>query len=497
MRLLERMGFARSATSDPWSLERRLLSWSRQDHHTIRDSVNGIFVTGMSGSGKSSGPSAAIAKAHLSAGFGGIFFTVKPQDTALALAWCRVTGRTRDVILFGPRHPMRFNFLSYEYARPGAGAGLTDNIVDHLLNVAEIRDRKSANAGGGGGENAQFFANAARQILRVTVDVLTRAKGSVSVPDIYNVILSAPTSPEQFLSPQWRKDSFCYACMAEAVERGRQSAADPFRDDLELAGAYWCSEFPAMADRTRSSIVSSVSGTIDTLNRGYLRQLLCQESNFTPELLTEGKVLILDMPVLEYGEVGAMAQTVVKFSCQKAIERRDVNCSPRPVFFHLDEFQTLITKADCAFASTCRSARASLVLLTQTLPTVFAALGGGDQARQEISSLAANLNLKIFCATSDPETAEWASKLAGKVRQFHVSANRQIERGAGGFFPVSEHGSAGVSEVIDFDLQPAELTKLQTGGPANKHLVDTILFRAGAPFRSSNRNWMRVTFDQK
>lgn len=481
-----------AASEATWPLEQRLLSWSKRDHHTTRDSVNGILVTGISGSGKTSGPSTAIGLAHLRAGFGGIFHAVKVDDATTALDWCRRAGRMEDVILFGPRHPTRFNFLDYEYSRSGDGAGLTDNIVDHLLNVAEIRDHKSA-GGGGGGDNEKFFADAKKQILRVTVDVLARAKGRVSVPDIHRMVTSAPTSPAQFESPEWRKESFCFACMAEAVRRSKGNPSDLFKADLELAGAYWISEFPQLSDRTRSSIVSSVTGTIDTLNRGYLRLLLCEETNFTPDMLAEGKILIHDMPVLSYGEVGAMAQAVIKFSAQKAIERRDVRKSPRPVFLHLDEFQSLITSADSRFALTCRSARASFVLLTQTLPTVYAALGSGDEAKQLVNSLAANLNLKIFCANSDPDTTEFAAKLVGKVRQFTINASREYGNDVFG----NAQGNAGVTELIDFDLQPAELSRLRTGGPENRYTVDAILSRTGAPFRATGRNWMRVSFSQK
>jgi hypothetical protein len=488
-------GSATTAT-DRWSLDKRLISWSRNDHHTVRDSVNGIAITGISGSGKTSGPSAAFAKAHLRAGFGGVFHAVKSDDAALALEWCRHTGRLDDVILFGPKHPCRFNFLDYEYSRTGDGAGLTDNLVDHLLNVSEIRDRKSGGGGGGGGgENGAFFAAAKKQLLRVSIDVVTRAKGKISVNDIHKTVTSGPTSVEQFNSPQWREDSFCFACMAEAVRRGRGGSADKFKEDLELAGSYWCTEFPQLGDRTRSSVVSSVTGTIDTLNRGYLRQLLCDSTNFTPDMLADGKILIHDMSAMEYGEVGTMVQVVLKYAIQKAIERRDVSKSPRPVFFHLDEFQTLITSADSRFASTCRSARASMVLLTQTLPTVYGALGGGDQAKQEVNSLLANMNLKLFCANSDPETCEFASKLVGKVRTFTVNASRQRSNDYSG--PSPGQTTAGVTEQIDFDLQPAALTCLRTGGRDNRFIVDAILHRTGTPFRSTGRNWMRTTFSQR
>jgi hypothetical protein len=480
-----------AAVKDRWSLDTRLLSWSRHDHLTLRDAVNGFVATGVSGGGKTSGPVAAVSRALLRAGFGGIFHAVKTDDADLALQWCKDTGRMDDVIFFGPKYPARFNFLDYELSRSGEGAGLTDNIVDLLLNVAEIRGRKSDK---GGGENGGFFVNAEKQILRVSVDTLARAKGRVTVPDIHRLIMSAPTSREEFHSPQWRKESFCYACMVEAARRDAGSAKDPFKDDLELAGAYWCEEFPQMSDRTRSSIISTVTGTLDTLNRGYLRQLFSGETNFTPDMLADGKILIHTMSVKEFGEVGAMSQVVMKFAAQKAIERRDIRKSPRPVFLHLDEFQTLITSSDSLFATTCRSARAAMVLATQTLPTVYGALGGGDQAKQEVNSLLANMNLKVFCANSDPDTTKYAAELIGKVSRFTVNASRQ--RGDG-FNTQPGHSTAGVSESMDFELQSSELCRLRTGGPDNRYCVDAILHRTGTPFRSTGRNWMRTTFSQR
>ena len=166
-----------TTVKDRWSLDTRLLSWSRHDHLTLRDAVNGFVATGVSGGGKTSGPVAAVSRALLRAGFGGIFHAVKTDDADLALQWCHDTGRMDDVIFFGPKHPARFNFLDYELSRSGEGAGLTDNIVDLLLNVAEIRGRKSDK---GGGENGGFFVNAEKQILRVSVDTLARAKGRVT-----------------------------------------------------------------------------------------------------------------------------------------------------------------------------------------------------------------------------------------------------------------------------------------------------------------------------
>ena len=60
----------------------------------------------------------------------------------------------------------------------------------------------------------------------------------------------------------------------------------------------------------------------------------------------------------------------------------------------------------------------------------------------------------------------------------------------------SSHTTAGVTEVFEYDLQPAELGYLRMGGPANKYCVDTIIHKTGTRFWSTGRNWMKVTFTQ-
>ncbi len=408
--ILTKLGLKESKSqppTEPYALNTPLFQWSDVDTHTIGHSVCGIFVAGANGSGKSSGPSATFAKAHLAAGFGAVFHAVKPTDTQDAVQWCRETGRLGDAIVLAPDQPGRFNFLDYELLRPGAGAGLTENIVHTLLNVGELRDRSTA--GGGGGENAEFFNNAKKEILRATVDVLAIGLNRVSIPDIHEVIVSAPTSMEQVCSPKFRDGSFLFHCLREADKKEKTPV---HRMDLDHSMTYWLKKFPQQSDRTRSGITSTVFGIIDPFNRGILRQLFCTETNFTPDHLRKGLVVIHGMSVKEYGEIGASAQVLFKYCAQRALERHDVRANPRPVVLHIDEFHELMTSYDAKFASTCRGFKGSFVLLTQNLPTIYSTLGGGDKAKQDVDSLLGNMNLKIFGANSEATTNEWASRLS-------------------------------------------------------------------------------------
>ena len=214
----------KAAKLDP--LNQVLWYWSKLDPHCVRDSVANFIVFRATGMGKSSGPGAFMGMQHLNAGFGGMFASIKPTDLNEQLEWCRRTGRLEDVIVFGPGQPWRFNFLEYELRR-GTGGGVTENIMQVLLCVLELRERRSGKSGGG--ENGEFFENAKKQILRAAIDVLVMGRRGISVSAIYNMITSGPTTLAMADSPAWRKSSFCFQSLVEADQR----ETDPSRrEDL-------------------------------------------------------------------------------------------------------------------------------------------------------------------------------------------------------------------------------------------------------------------------
>jgi type IV secretory pathway TraG/TraD family ATPase VirD4 len=475
---------------DPFSLDTPLWNWSKYDPHMIRDSVSNWSVFGATGQGKTSGPAAFFATQHLAAGFGGMFTCVKPNDLEEQLGWCRDNGRQSDVIIFGPLElPWRFNFLQYVL---DSGGG-TEEIVQVLLNVLELREIRS---GGGGGENAEFFNNQKKKCLRSIVDVLVMAKGSVTVSDIHKMIITSPASMEQMRSEDFRKGSFCMRSLDEADNREKNPSR---REDLSLAADYFCMELPSQSDRTRTSITSTVTGLIDLLLRSPLRELLCSTTNFTPMDLACGKVLLNGLNLKQHGEIAATVQVILKYSFQRAIEQRDIRQNPRPVFLQVDEFQHLTTSYDAVFATTCRSSRVSFGLLSQSLPVLYAALGGGDKAKVEIDALLSNTNLRIFCANGCSTTNTAASEMIGKNRQYH----HNISNGGGDDDVLSvlsgrgsNRTSTSMSETVDYEVPSQVFTQLRPGGPPDFE-VDTIIFRPGRPFKATGRNWMRMAFRQK
>ena len=117
---------------------------------------------------------------------------------------------------------------------------------------------------------------------------------------------------------------------------------------------YFLTEFAGLSERTRSVIVSTFTSMIDVLNRGILSELFSGATNITPEAIEDGAILIIDLPVKEYAEVGQFAQVLWKAMFQRAIERRNLRTNDRPVFLWADEAQYVTTSYDMQFQTTCR-----------------------------------------------------------------------------------------------------------------------------------------------
>lgn len=495
-----RWGTRRCPAPNPWDLSTPLFAWSPQDAWTIGDAVTGTLITGATGSGKTSGSGRALALAMLRQGFGGLVLTTKPDERAMWEGYCASTKRSSDLRVFGPEsEPWRYNFLAHELTREGNGGGHTENVLNLLTTVLEVSERGSGN--GGGREDASYWRQATRALLRNCIDLLGMSTGTVSIPDLHRVVLSAPTSLEQMRSKEWQERSFCFGCLGKADKRPKSPRE---AQDFELVADFFMVQWPTLAEKTRSVIVSTCASMIDVLNRGRLRELLCGETTITPGATEDGAVIVLDLPVKEYGELGVIAQTIWKMAFQRSIERRDLGRSTRPVFLWADEFQLFATSYDAVFQTTCRSSRVATVYLTQNISNVHAALGGNEKAKAEATSLFANLTTKIWHAQADATTNEWASTQIGRHLELFSTGSTSHNTddlwtnltGCGG---EGRNGSstAGFSEHYEFEVQPREFTRLRTGGPSNGYEVDAVVFQSGRVFASTGRTWLPVTFQQR
>jgi hypothetical protein len=225
---------------------------------------------------------------------------------------------------------------------------------------------------------------------------------------------------------------------------------------------------------------------LDIFLRGTMRELFCTTTNFAPEFTHEGAVLLLNLPVKEFAEIGQLSQTLFKFIWQRASERRDILRHPRPVFLWSDEAQFFASATDAEFQSTARSSRIATVYLTQNVGAYYAQLG-----QPETHSLMGNLQTKLFHANGDPLTNNWAADLFSKSWQFRGSASI----GTGQANTVSRNYAA--SDSLDFEVLPGQFTSLRKGGPEQDWCVEAIAFQGGRIWHESAKNHLKVGFAQR
>ncbi len=470
-------------------MQHPLLMMTPHDPWTVADACEGTQIFGATGSGKTSGSGAAIARAMLLAGFGGLALTAKPDEVELWKKYAADTGRTADLIVFGVNQPHRLNFLDYERARceqRTGGAGITENLVAIFGEVLEVADR---DGGGGGVSQDPFWARALRQLLRNAIDLAVLANGTVALADIADVILSAPTHPDDLGDPAWVANSRCCLWLMRARDR---RLTESERHDLDITAEYWLREFPKLDERTRASIVSTFTTLADGMRRGQLRELFGTTTTIVPECTHDGRIVIIDLPIKVYHELGRIAQIIWKYLWQRATEARSITANGRPVFLWADEAQNFITAKDMDFQATARASRACTIYLTQSLSNYLAVLGRSGEGQAVTDSFLGNLQTKIFHAQGDATTNEWAERLFAK----HWSWRSNTSSSDSNDKKKPRNLSAGSSQSLESEVMARVFTTLRKGGPANKGLVDAVVFQGGRTWVATDTNNIKVTFRQ-
>ena len=393
---------------------------------------------------------------------------------------------------FSPRNDFRFNFLQYELERKGEGAGQTENLVNLFCSVLEVAERRKGGSVGGGDS---YWHYALKQLLRNTIDLALLAGAEVTLPNLYRIIASAPRSLAELREAAWQDRSLCFEYLTKAGARSKDG------DDFAIVDGYWTHEFPGLAEETRSVIVSTFTSMADCFLRGTLREPFCTGLNITPEKTFEGKIIVLNLPVKEWNELGQFAQVLFKFLWQRAVERRvppelsraDAGRTIRPVFLWADESQFFVNSYDAQFQSTARSSRSCTVYLTQNLPSYIAAFDGAN-GRSEAECFLGNMQLKVWHANGDPVTNSWAADTIGRARQIQLYGG--LSHGA---TPQGMSQNAGGSMTYEFLVQPQEFTILRSGGPDYQMIVDGIAFQAGRSWlvAGKRQNFIATPFVQR
>lgn len=470
--------------SDP--LDQILLGFSQNDPFTVRDSLEGVQIFGGTGSGKTSGSGAHIARAYLRAGYGGLVLTAKIDEVDIWRQYARETNRLDDLIIVGPDAKHRFNFLTYEQQHPDADAGLTENIVRLFETVASPAKSHAASTG----TDTSFWIGQYRQMMGNAIDIIRFAGKPLTLETIYKVITSAPLSIEQARSLEWQTQSLCHQTVVKACERddaGLFTAIE--KHDFEMTLDFWTRDFPTQVPKTRASTLQIVGGATRAFLRGMLYQIFGTDITFRPEDCFTGKIIVLNLAEKRFREVGIDAQNLFRLCWQRAVERRPIAAGSRPLFMWIDEAQLFVNKHDPSFQTTCRSARVASVYLTQNLPNYYAALGGEAAAKPLVDSLLGNLTTKIFHHNTCATTNHYAAEIFAKDWMTDRSGSFSENQG-------NVSSSTSLSNRLEYSILPRDFTTLARGGTQHNCIVQAIVYQGGKVFAESEMNALLVNFHQ-
>ena len=465
--------------SGPWSLDLPLVRFSRleADCWTLADACQGVLITGENGSGKTSASGRLFARKYLEAGFGGLVLCFKTDEARLWESYLQQAGREVDGRFFGIDNDFRFNFLDYETRT--SGVDFIENLVTLLADIASIQRRTEAT-----GSEARFWLPQKKKLLRNAISLLLLAEESIQLRTLYRMIVSAPNDPQQVTSRDWQSNSYLY----QLLERAEQKAAR--HPEWELITNYFLIERPNLASKTRETIDADFTGMFDPLTRGKIGALFGTTTNLTPDDIFSGKVIVVDLPVARYREIGQYAALIWAQLFQRAVDRREY--SPphdRPVFLWEDEAQKFTIEQDAEFQTTACSKGVSVVRLAQNVPNFLDAYGRDGKAK--VDTLLGSHLTKIFHRNSDPTTNEWASKVIAKETRYRhsLSSSGSIHQ------PIGVNSQISVTEVEEDSCPPKEFINLKNGGKKNGLIVEAILFQSGRLWLGDQR-WTVRRFKQ-
>lgn len=479
-----------------------LVHVSELDYLSIKHSFEGIMCFGGTGSGKSSGVSNTFLRRMMQSHYGGLMLTVKDSDFDDYYRLAQEAGREKDIIRFSPSSPYVFDFLAAEAGQKnGADGGAeSEDLINLFMAIIAIAN------GGEVRSKESYWLLALRQLLRNTICLLECAGEAITMPNMYRLIVSAPgdeadiskhMAPPEKADPPSHKPYF-FQCMDKMLSRNTQLANDVkgecFEDMNNVGIDYWTKEYPNLAEKTRSIIVSMFTTSADSFLRGSLRSLFgAAEGKYdiSPVCTRAGALMVIDVPLIKEPSVGRIANGVMKLCFQRILQRTPINDETRPVFIHIDECQYHMSDLDAAFQQLCRSARISSIYLSQALPGMQINLGEGKKAEMALNSILGNLSTKIFCAQSEPDTNEFASRIFGEIYQkvggSSASYNDQGEL----------NSNSSINEQKRRVIEPIAFHKLKRGGPENDFIVSAIMHQVGRTFEATGTNYLHVNFSQR
>ena len=491
------------------------------DSWTVDDAMKGTSIIGGTGSGKTSGSGRQIALKFLKEGWGGLVLCAKSDEAKQWEEYCDEAGRSDDYIRFGKGcihksgafqgQQIVFNPIDYELTREGDGAGETQNVTNIFMNIHRMGNRI---ANEGDTKDERFWDVALKRCLNRTVELIKLAGEPLTYRNMVYVLRSCDRFDKKQLADATKdaikgnlnnysgKDVYCMYCLIKTyLNILNEPSSSENNIAFEMSLEYFLTTFRTMGEKTKATISEMFMGLAEPFLSGLLFRHFSGVTNFFPEQIygynrfnKDDKrkiVLVLDFGIKEYLDAGIIAQCVFKLMFQQAVERRNVENFPTPVFLWCDEAQYFLNPYDQIFLTTARSSRTATVYLSQNISNYLAVMGAEKDGKARVDSLMGNLSTKIFHANSDAETNEYASRLIGDAVKLLTGTEESHPH-----FSMEKTESTSTRGEYMAQVRPKDFTVLKTGGMINNFKVQAVIAVAGRKW-ANNKNYIRKTFTQK
>lgn len=182
-------------------------------------------------------------------------------------------------------------------------------------------------------------------------------------------------------------------------------------------------EFFNLDSRTKGILISEITRITSTFVSDYdVKNTFCPPKNkltFTgfDEVLSSGKIVILNMNIFEYDILSRIIATYLKLDFQTEIMTNLSKSNVHTSAFICDEYDKFASKTDGEFFSLSREAKCINILSTQSYSSLKTTLK--DDASVKV--IVQNLINKIWFRTDDSFTIEEAQKQLGKEDKEKVS----------------------------------------------------------------------------
>ena len=483
------------------------------EYLTWEDLFNGVFISGGTGAGKTSGPGAWILNDILrdETKPGGLFLCMKKDERIRLEKAFRAAGRTDDMVIISKDNPFTVNALEYELFHKRRGEDVEySQALNLLMEICVLGEAYQA-GGASGGEQERFWDKQLRICFTRLMMLLTLAKMPVTIQnmrkvlvdsfseedlrryiDLWTVIQNGSEEEQNEAIEKyeaWCKENFFLSCFDKADARKDLTPTE--RETMGLVGDYFLKTWCKISEKTRAIIESSVFGLCEAFLSGILKALFSSEMSdeVRPEkCFQEGKLIILDVPLKEYGISSIYATGIMKKLFQLCVERRVIEQeeNPRPCILWADEYHLSVSPySDEKFQSSCRSTMTAGVYITQSTNSIKIAMGK-TEADAKTKVLLTNLGTHIYCANTCRDTNTYASEMIG--REFIRTKSLCID--------TNDRASHTTTENLHYVIMPERFVNLKSGGKPNKFKVETIMICRGKSWKT-DEPFREIRWDQR